>query len=64
MVITPYTFADDDTGRFERDCAQMVVRLDTFLTRNYGPRCDEYEPDCCVCKAWHLRDGFKAHACD
>lgn len=44
-----------------RNPRQMDAYFDDLLVRAYeaewGPRCDEYEPDCCVCQAWARFDG-------
>ena len=45
----------------DMEVIHVTATMDHFLNRNYGPRCEEYEPDCCVCKGWHLRDVFHDH---
>jgi len=57
IAATPLSTAQE----LAAETAAVIFKMDVFLQRNYGPRCREYEPDCCVCKGWHLRDVFKNH---
>lgn len=44
----------------DMETARVLRQADNFVLHTFGERCDEYEPECCVCKAWHALDQFKA----
>lgn len=51
----------DDHDRFAADSDALVAHLDQYVTQYYGTRCDEFEPDCPVCKFWKWRDDIADH---
>jgi hypothetical protein len=49
----------DAVDEFEADVIELVVHLERFIEKNYGPRCPEEEPGCPVCTMWACRDWFR-----
>tara|TARA_Y100000356_G_C11230418_1_gene274650 strand:+ start:734 stop:1138 length:405 start_codon:yes stop_codon:yes gene_type:complete len=47
----------------ETKLKKSLKRLTNHVYREYGARCDEYEPTCIVCKTWacidHLKETIK-----
>ena len=47
----------------EAKLKKSLKRLTKHVYREYGARCDEYEPTCIVCKTWacidHLKETIK-----
>ena len=47
----------------EAKLKKSLKRLTNHVYREYGARCDEYEPTCIVCKTWacidHLKETIK-----
>jgi len=54
-------YIDNSAYQLEKESRDIVARLDGYIVRNYGVRCDEYEPECVVCKIWKMRDDLKNH---
>lgn len=36
----------------------FLARYEDFVRWYYGERCEDYEPDCCVCQGWKVFDKF------
>jgi hypothetical protein len=45
--------------KLELESAELIAVFDKYINRNYGVRCDEFEPECCVCRIWKMRDDLK-----
>lgn len=45
---------------YDVEAASFVEAMDTFVTENFGRRCEEYEPGCACCDLWALRDQVRA----
>ncbi|MBI4153900.1 hypothetical protein HY501_01055 [Candidatus Woesearchaeota archaeon] len=44
--------AKDSVSRDE----MMMDRMEAWIKKNWGRRCDEYEPTCHLCNAWKYFD--------
>jgi hypothetical protein len=47
---------DELEASYNRKTEAVLSHLETFTAEMFGPRCDDFEPDCCVCKMWKLND--------
>jgi hypothetical protein len=54
------SITDDPVAAFEFDLDSLEIRaaMRRFLNKWYGEPCDEYDPDCPVCKVWSTTDAF------
>ena len=43
----------------ETKLKKSLKRLTNHVYREYGVRCDEYEPTCIVCRTWEVLDDLK-----
>jgi hypothetical protein len=34
----------------------MRKALRKWIEKNFGKRCEDFEPSCCVCQAWFVHD--------
>lgn len=48
----------DLENQYEIDNFALYLLKD-MITRYYGARCDEHDPECVVCNAWAFFDGLE-----
>lgn len=46
----------DDAQEFAFDVKHVRVAAEYFLTKHFGKRCKDFDPDCEGCKRWKLLD--------
>lgn len=45
---------------FDLATREQVRSLENYTRAQWGERCEEYEPECCLCRVWRAVDAFKA----
>jgi hypothetical protein len=50
-------------AQLDAEAKALVDHFTKYTRKNYGPRCGEFEPDCCVCKIWMQRDLLSSFIC-
>ena len=50
---------DKREQQYQKEVRGVFKCLDAFITKQFGDRCDEYEPLCVVCKMWLRRDEMR-----
>jgi len=58
------SWGDTAFTKYAKETINIVFKLDKFLTRNYGVRCDEFEAGCVVCEVWAKRDDLQKFICE
>ena len=41
------------------DTDSLILHMEAYFMRYYGPRCEEFETDCPVCEVWKLHDAIQ-----
>tara|TARA_A100000172_G_C3043536_1_gene111502 strand:+ start:563 stop:832 length:270 start_codon:yes stop_codon:yes gene_type:complete len=52
-------FARNMPEKGEDKLKKSLKRLTNHVYREYGVRCDDYEPTCIVCRTWEVLDDLK-----
>jgi len=58
-----HAMADSD-ARYAAESSELVTNFDNYIRRNFGERCEEFEPCCPICEMWKKRDDLKKFICD
>ena len=45
--------------RYHQHSKHLLAVFDKYIAEQFGERCEDYEPDCCVCQIYKVRDDLK-----